>query len=194
MTDPTPPAEPVAWPDPSRPGYPLNPEQDSAGHVIQLDGDAMPDIYRWDAAHQWFEDRGGRWVAPYDLVKDGDQYHGQIAAPAQAADAKAMREAAAQVAEDNKLHWASKVDPCSPNDPSRRIYSAQSAAAFMIEMDIRALPIPAPSDAVRRAREDAPSRDQIRQAIYRNSHLSVAALDRITDAILALLAKEPGQS
>jgi len=73
--------EACGWPDASRPGFPLHPEQDSEGHVLRMDGEAMCDIYRWSASHQWFEDPGGRWCAPCDLVKDGDHYLGQIAAP-----------------------------------------------------------------------------------------------------------------
>jgi hypothetical protein len=52
------------------------------------------------------------------------------------------------IAEANKLHWASKVDPCKPDDPSRDVYRAKSAACFQIEMDIRTLTRPQPGGAV----------------------------------------------
>lgn len=55
-------------------------------------------------------------------------------------------EAAAEIARQNKMHWANKVDPCRPDDPSRRLYSAKSGVAFQIEMDIRALPLPPAQD------------------------------------------------
>jgi hypothetical protein len=72
----------------------------------------------------------------------------ELAAVLRAADAplpQSAREALQKceaIAEENKLHWARKVDPCRPYDPSREIYRAKSAACFQIEMDIRALAAP----------------------------------------------------
>lgn len=56
-----------------------------------------------------------------------------------------MREAleiCRSIAEENKLHWARLCDPCNPNDPSKAIYRAKSAACFQVEMDIAALQLP----------------------------------------------------
>jgi hypothetical protein len=49
----------------------------------------------------------------------------------------AEREACAAIAEENKLYWASRFDLMG-DDPSRDIYRAKSAAAFQIEIGIRA--------------------------------------------------------
>lgn len=83
---------PNNWPDPDRPGVPLNPEQDSEGHVVRVDG--CIDVYRWSGANQWFEDRKGRWVAP-DQFEDSDEWLGQIISPAEVA---AREQAASSVA------------------------------------------------------------------------------------------------
>lgn len=89
---------------PNEPGVPLNPEQDSEGHVIRMADDGNVDVYRWDSGHQWFEDRHGRWIASYDIAKDGDEYLGQIITTAHhaaslAAEARGREEACAGFAE-----------------------------------------------------------------------------------------------
>jgi hypothetical protein len=66
----------MMWPNPDRPGYPLNPHLDSFGHVIRVDGRIS--IWRWDAASQWFFDEKDRWVAPSELEADADEYIGQL--------------------------------------------------------------------------------------------------------------------
>lgn len=57
-------------------GLPAYPERDSQGHVIRVDG--LIDIFSWNAKSRIFEDAKGRWVAPAELVNDGDQYLGMI--------------------------------------------------------------------------------------------------------------------
>ena len=84
-------------------GYPEDRERDSEGHVWRVDGDV--DVYRWTAAHQWYEDRKARWgVTPAELVADGDTYYGRIVSPAEIearvaeAQEQALDKAAAVVA------------------------------------------------------------------------------------------------
>lgn len=96
------------WPNPARPGFPARPEQDSTGHVIRLDGDALPAIYNWSAGRQWFEDEGGRWVAPADLVKDGDHYLGQIDAPSPAPPAPGHRISASDGNASAVITWTNQ--------------------------------------------------------------------------------------
>ncbi len=62
-------------------GVPANPERDSSGHVLRVDG--RIDIFRWNATNQWFEDNKGRWVAIADCLKDGDEYLGLLLQPAE---------------------------------------------------------------------------------------------------------------
>jgi hypothetical protein len=65
-----------------KPGEPLNPEQDSDGHVLCVDGDIA--VYKWVAEAQRYEwQRGSRtfWFTPDDLI--GDQYLGRIVTPAE---------------------------------------------------------------------------------------------------------------
>jgi hypothetical protein len=77
-------------------GYPENREQDSEGHVWCVDGNLG--VYRWTAAHQWYEDRKGRWVTPAELAADGDTYYGRIFTPAEVeAVRRDEREACASV-------------------------------------------------------------------------------------------------
>jgi hypothetical protein len=84
------------WPD--KPGVPMNPEQDSEGHVWRVDG--VMDIHKWVAKNQWYENQTGFWVTPDQLIADGDTYFGRIVTPAEvdariaAARKDALREAA----------------------------------------------------------------------------------------------------
>jgi hypothetical protein len=68
------------WPDPARPGVPLNPEQDSEGHVWTVDG--VMEIYKWVASKQWYEDTRGHWFSP-TCIEGDDYYHGRIVTPAE---------------------------------------------------------------------------------------------------------------
>ena len=83
-------------------GYPENRERDSEGHVWCVDGNLG--VYRWAAAHQWYEDRKARWVTPAELVAYGDTYYGRIVSPAEIearvaeAQEQALDKAAAVVA------------------------------------------------------------------------------------------------
>jgi hypothetical protein len=58
-----------------RPGVPLNPEQDSEGHVWTVDG--VMEIYRWVASKQWYENTRGHWFSP-TCIEGDDYYHGRI--------------------------------------------------------------------------------------------------------------------
>lgn len=64
------------WPNEEILGYPLNPHQDSFGHVLRVDG--RIDVYCWRANNQWFETQRGIWVIPIDLIEDGDSYLGKL--------------------------------------------------------------------------------------------------------------------
>jgi hypothetical protein len=66
---------------PGKPGVPMNPEQDSEGHVWRVDG--VMDIHRWVAKNQWYENQRGFWVTPDQLIADGDTYFGRIVTPAE---------------------------------------------------------------------------------------------------------------
>jgi hypothetical protein len=100
MTD----TNPGGWPDPQRPGYPMNPERDVTDHWLDINGDLIP--ARWET---------GKWAwgplvfAPEVAASDPTfRYLGPCHTPAEvaalieaafAAGAKAMREAAAQDAD-----------------------------------------------------------------------------------------------
>jgi hypothetical protein len=93
---------------PGKPGVPLNPEQDSEGHVWRVDG--VMDIYKWAAKKQWYEDQRGFWVTPDQLIADGDEYFGRIVTPAEVEARIAMarkdgiKEAAKRLEELHKNH------------------------------------------------------------------------------------------
>jgi hypothetical protein len=92
------------WPDPVRLGAPLNPEQDSEGHVWRVDG--VMEIYKWVASKQWYEDQRGFWVAPDQLIADGDEYFGRIVTPAEveARVKEARRDALEEAAQFVETH------------------------------------------------------------------------------------------
>jgi hypothetical protein len=56
-------------------GVPMNPEQDSEGHVWTVDG--VMEIYKWVASKQWYEDTRGHWFSP-TCIEGDDYYHGRI--------------------------------------------------------------------------------------------------------------------
>ena len=66
---------------PGKPGVPMNPEQDSEGHVWRVDG--VMDIYKWVAKKQRYEKQRGYWVTPDQLIADRDTYFGRIVTPAE---------------------------------------------------------------------------------------------------------------
>jgi hypothetical protein len=87
------------WPDPARPGVPLNPEWDGAHHWLSYEGEE-PGLYEWDG--KYWKMGGGH--APMDYVVDHFTYIAPALTPAEV-DARvkqARREAleeAARVAE-----------------------------------------------------------------------------------------------
>jgi hypothetical protein len=64
------------WPNEEILGYPENPDQDSFGYILRVDG--IIDVYCWRANTQWYETRKGRWVDPDALIEDGDLYIGKL--------------------------------------------------------------------------------------------------------------------
>lgn len=157
-------------------GMPENPERDSKGHVLRVDG--RIDVYRWDAKDQWFKDGKDRWVSPLDLVKDGDEYLGHIITPADlAARVEAERERAAK--------W------CDDKEQTSRSYGSHADAYEIAARAIRALgPTPAFDAAIQAAREDgmeaaARMADQTADAFDTGS---VARTPAVRDAFKALAA------
>jgi hypothetical protein len=64
------------WPNEEILGYPENPDQDSFGYILRVDG--IIDVYCWRANTQWYETRNGKWVGPDALIEDGDLYIGKL--------------------------------------------------------------------------------------------------------------------
>jgi hypothetical protein len=89
---------------PGKPGVPLNPEQDSEGHVWRVDG--VTGIYKWVAENQWYENQRGIWVMPNDLIADGDTYFGRVVTPAEveARVKEARRDALEEAAQFVETH------------------------------------------------------------------------------------------
>ncbi len=134
MTDDT--QNPGGWPDPARPGVPLNPERDGWQIVRHKGNGAFVPRY-WERDH-WHAGVGVRWpsVPPDEAARMWD-YAGPMLTPAEvaareAAAAEAMREACAKrMAHMPANRWDG--DPCQM---------------------IRTLPLPAP-DALARALDEA---------------------------------------
>ena len=94
-------ADPNGWPDASKPGAPLNPEQDGFHWVTSgADNDAFPAEWRAAGENEW-----GRWIARWvftadDLNPIDCRYLGPCLTPAEVAAlvaearAKALEEAA----------------------------------------------------------------------------------------------------
>lgn len=93
------------WPDPARPGVPLNPERAWPHWVSYLDPDMPAEIVEWNG-HAW-----GNRETPPEQMAEAWHYHGPVLTPAEvetreAAAAEAMREACANVAAERGA-WAS---------------------------------------------------------------------------------------
>ena len=117
------------WPDPARPGVPMNPEQDSEGYVWRVDG--RIDVYKWVADNQWYEDQKGFWVTPDQLIADGDTYFGRIVTPAEVearvADALKWRGAI----NDALTNWLLPIeDHETPKDALQRLIRLEVMAAL----------------------------------------------------------------
>lgn len=107
----------------------------------------------------------------------------RAAAPVDAGVREAL-ERCRSIAEDNKLHWAKLCDPCNPNDPSKAIYRAKSAACFQVEMDIAALqvePVAADFESAwaKRPWIDGPESDKDRARRWWNAALSSQPVVRV---------------
>jgi hypothetical protein len=72
------------WPDPARPGVPLNPERDGAHHWLSYEGEE-PGLYEWDG--KYWKMGGGH--APMDYVVDHFTYIAPVLTPAEG-DARVM--------------------------------------------------------------------------------------------------------
>lgn len=155
MTDAT------GWPDPARPGVPLNPAQDSEGHVISLDG--VIEVYRWEAKQGLFLDKAGRWLAPADFDQY-DKYLGRIYNPAEVA----AREAAA---------WCAGRDAgVARGDKWTRDHYGEGQRLDIIEA-IAQVPLPADlSDALARVCAEA-VREGMERAAGIVDQISVAIMD-----------------
>lgn len=97
--------DPIGWPDPSKPGYPLNPERDGWHWMETPDGQLAP--YEWRAAD---ECERGRWPSYWVSQGDDDwdatecKYIGPCLTPAEveakvAAAIASERETCAQIAD-----------------------------------------------------------------------------------------------
>jgi hypothetical protein len=122
---------------PGKPGVPLNPEQDSEGHVWTVDG--VMEIYRWVASKQWYENTRGHWFRP--TCNEGDDYyHGRIVTPAEvdarAADALKWRDAI----NDALTNWLLPIeDHETPKDALQLLIRLEVMAALAEGAAIRAL-------------------------------------------------------
>ena len=67
------------WPDPARPGVPMNPEWDGAHHWLSYEGEE-PGLYEWDG--KYWKMGGGH--APMDYVVDHFTYIAPVLTPAEA--------------------------------------------------------------------------------------------------------------
>ncbi len=141
MTD-----DPHGWPDPARPGVPMNPERDG-WHWVQWPNGGRPQCEWWrdndmGGGKGWAEWRNGYIAAQY-------RYLGPCLTPAEvaareAAAAEAMREEARKAA--LAVHIP---EDCSATEAHGRMIASVDAAHA-----IDALPTPAPG-ALDRAREEA---------------------------------------
>lgn len=149
----------ASWPDPQRPGVPLNPERDG-WHWIDVAGDVI--VARW-----WAEDSSWtwgvhRWTAQI-ASKAAWFYHGPAMTPADlaahsAAAAREMREKAAAMCRVNKRAAELFADP--GRDDERTAYTR---ACGDILRTIAALPLPGAdalaADRVARGRAGADAGD-----------------------------------
>ena len=133
----------AAWPDPSRPGVPLNPERDGWHFLIDPFGDLF--VREWSAgAECWYEDyspnkRPTKWRYLGPALA-----RAEVAAAVAAAfddGARAMREAAARDVGCGCDNRDAVVSARSNAERSRLCGRAPCAA--LTAMDIRMLPLPA---------------------------------------------------
>ena len=133
----------AAWPDPSRPGVPLNPERDGWHFLIDPFGDLF--VREWSAgAECWYEDyspnkRPTKWRYLGPALA-----RAEVAAAVAAAfddGARAMREAAARDVGCGCDNRDAVVSARSNAERSRLCGRAPCAA--LSAMDIRMLPLPA---------------------------------------------------
>ncbi len=128
------------WPDPARPGVPLNPEREGHHWCCVYPNLPFPIVWRHDGI-------GFRWDNGYSPEQAAQhwRYVGLCLTPAEvaarsAAAAEAMREACAA--------W------CAGKEQTSRSFGSHADAYEIAARNIRALPLPAPG-ALDRAREEA---------------------------------------
>lgn len=183
----------TTWPNPDKPGVPLNPERDGWHWLCTPDGDDVP--YEWRVAG---ECERGRW--PSYWVNDDDGWKGEdciyiapcippaeITAREQAA-AVAMRELCAKALEDMRdAHNKAMIGQWHTADTSRA-YTAGSVA-------LRGLPTPtdALDQMLAQARNDDPQwdgTDAAHPAWWRGNDRGVEAVVEIISGVLD--GKTPG--
>jgi hypothetical protein len=86
------------WPDPERPGVPLNPERDGWHWLIDASGVAMP--IAWTRVRTWTRERNGAYVAGGWEVQPGTlagttRYLGPVLSPVEVATAVTAARSAA---------------------------------------------------------------------------------------------------
>ena len=141
-------SDPNGWPDPTRPGVPLNPER-SGWHWLRHPEDLRPMVAGWDAElHGW---PSGALHSPQGIVDLGYRYLGPALLPAEVAarEAAAYQRGAEAMREKALLATESVSEPrdAMPRDMAQRpretlVLAAVLATKREAASAIRALPIP----------------------------------------------------
>jgi hypothetical protein len=156
------------WPDPARPGVPLNPEWDGAHHWLSYEGEE-PGLYEWDG--KYWKMGGGH--APMDYVVDHFTYIGPVLTPteveARVSEAMKWRDAI----NDALTNWLLPIeDHETPKDALQRLIRLEVDAALDPKVSQSA------ADLVAKARRDALEEAAQRAAhyermAYQHGHLPV---------------------
>jgi hypothetical protein len=108
-------SDPNGWPDPQRPGVPLNPERDGY-HWLSVDASGEPCPFEWRATKQQWCDgsNSNEWTCPHHMLPIWEIYLGPCLTPAEVAArvAEARRET---LREAQDAVWRIR-DPGFPDD------------------------------------------------------------------------------
>jgi hypothetical protein len=124
--------DPNGWPDPQRPGVPLNPERDYTPHWLAR-GDEDPEAWTW-TGDGWNPPGSELYHEVADVIAKDRRYLGRCLTPAEvdARVAEARRDALREAAGIARVHAAAAKRCSEEADVIHRIRSEYLAKSFAL--------------------------------------------------------------